>query len=210
MSEEEVKNEAVNEEVEDKEEEVVEEDPVDLISPSDEPKEWSFVYNKEERTYVQAPLSYFGKLELFQLVGTTIKISMLGENPITINSMLGSRDYDEGFWNADAMMNIVATLAAFGPDFVQDAYAIFLNVPKNERGWFREAISQSAEDGGLTDDEGLEIIEIFIDQNLATFKDFFVKRLSETITRAQDQLKQDQATAQSKRSKRTPRRTRKR
>lgn len=185
-----------------------------------EPKEWHFSYAGQDRTYVQKPLSYFGKLEFFQLVSTTIKLAMMGDDGISLNDILGGRAEtitdvrdlkQDDFLNLDAFLNIAVTLGAYAPDFLKDCYAVWLAVPRDQRAWFREAISATEEDGGLTDEEGLEVIEIFVLQNGKAIRSFFEEQLRKMWDRAKSQLvAAGSSTPQQKLSRRTPQRTRSR
>ena len=41
-----------------------------------------------EQTYVQQGLSWFGKLELYGLLGQAVKVVLEGDNPLDINTIM--------------------------------------------------------------------------------------------------------------------------
>lgn len=147
---------------------------MEQIEPSDEPKEWMLALNGQAAMYTQAPLSFFRKIEFFSLVGDTLSQAMEGDDGLTVVGMLNSIGggtspslEPQDLKDADSFVAGLAKLTAHVPNFLKDCYCIWLNVPKKERAWAREALDH------LSDAEGIEIIETFIDQNADALEDFF-------------------------------------
>jgi hypothetical protein len=158
---------------------------MEKIEPSDEPKPWLLVLHGQAAEYTQAPLSFFRKIEFFSLVGDTLAQAMEGEDGLTVVGMLNSIGGSmtpslepQDLQNADSFVAGLARLTSHVPDFLKDCYCIWLNIPKKERAWAREAMD------GLNDAEGVEIIETFIDQNADALEDFFRETAPRLVRKA--------------------------
>jgi hypothetical protein len=104
---------------------------------------------------------------------------------------LGARDFQD----ASQFFTLAMELIGYAPDFLSDFYAIALDVPMGgERNWFKDVIEQpyrpSDDRWGMSEDMGIEIIEIFIDQNYEDIRRFFTERLPRIAKRA-SQREQD-------------------
>ena len=77
----------------------------------------------------------------------------------------------------------------YAPDFLVECYAIWLDVPMQERGWFRRVLNQSYDPDrnrwGITDEQGIEMVEVFIDQNYRDIREFFSGKLPALARRVQ-------------------------
>jgi hypothetical protein len=166
-------------------------DVLEVLEPSVEPVEVTLVHAGHERVYIQGPLSYFRKMEFFGLVGKTIDHAMEGEDGLTVNSLFGSTPTSVGdlsmgdFADLDSFMSLVAKIAAYSEDFLKQCYLVWLNVPKTERSWAREALDS------LSDDDGEEIIARFVDQNWEALERFFTERLPRLGKRVAARRKKD-------------------
>lgn len=169
------------------------EDVLDILEPKADPKLWQF--NSEmfgEREYTQQPLKFMAKMEWFSLVGEVLDKAMSGPNALSMANLfstpqgLGQGNMSaESFREADTFVQAVGKLVAYSPDFLQKSYAIWLGVKKYEREIFYEMIDQE-----LSDEDGFEILNIFIDQNWEAIQGFFGERISELRQRvAQKQKK---------------------
>jgi hypothetical protein len=96
--------------------------------------------------------------------------------------------------DASQFFSLALELVGYAPDFLSEAYAIMLDVPYGERNWFKDVIEQPArpddDKWGLSEDDGLEMIEIFIDQNYEDIRRFFTEKLPR-ITQRASQREQD-------------------
>lgn len=183
-------------------------DVIDTIKPKAERKVWKVVDDKAEptvtREYVQEPLSYFAKMEFFGLVGEVIDKAVSGEDGLKVSSLFdmptrGGQLSAADFRDADTFVQAVGKLLTYAPDFLQKCYCIWWGVPEYERSWVIEVISRSPAQGGLSDREGMEAVEIFIDQNWEALEAFFRDEISSLRDRVQARRKE----AESRRSKRS-------
>lgn len=191
------------------EEEVEEEDQLELLRPSTEPVKWLIGPPGDQKEFVQAPLGFFAKMEFYSVVGEAMEAAMSGPDGLSLDAILGgipgmSRDLTaQDFQDADAIMVAIAKLAKYVPHLLIDCYCIWLAVPLEERAWFKKVALKPVEQGGLNDEEGMEILEIFIGQNAEAIEAFFTKQLPK-ILRAYGSLRRGKSRS-SKRSKPTQR-----
>jgi hypothetical protein len=174
-----------------------------------EPKRW-LIGKPPERggtedlysVYIQHKLGYMARMRFFALVGNTIadaikaggSISFGGSSDIfSGGGSLRSRAAQlstEDFADAASFMALALQLIAFAPDFLLDCYVIILDVPAAERTWakmvFEQPYDPDNDHWGLSEDTGLEIIEVFIDQNYEDIRDFFVVKLPRLAQRVRD------------------------
>lgn len=159
------------------------EDVLDVLQPKAEQKEWTFGPPGMEVKYVQKPLSFIGKMQWFSLVGEVLDNAMGGENPLTVGNLLSGPGMRTGglsandFRDADTFVHAVGKLVRYAPEFLLDSFCIWLNVPPHEREMAKVLMDAPAEEGGLSDDDGLEICERFIDQNYDAIDSFFRDKL---------------------------------
>jgi hypothetical protein len=180
-------------------------DVLDILKPKAEPKKWTIGKAELTREYVQRPLSFIGKMQWFSLVGEVLDRAMGGANALSINSLMSAPSGSaneltmQDFRNADTFVHAVGKLLVYAPDFLTKSYAIWLGVPEYERDLVKQIMELPPEDGGLTDDQGLEIIEVFIDQNYEALDTFFREKLSALQDRIQARRKEVEASRLSKR-----------
>jgi hypothetical protein len=106
----------------------------------------------------------------------------------------GRRLSTQDFADASQFFALAMELVGYNADFLGEFYAIVLEVPYGERPWFKDVIEQpyrpSDDKWGLSEDSGVQMIEIFIDQNYEDIRRFFVEKLPRIAQRAQ-QREQD-------------------
>lgn len=188
-------------------------DEVEALAPVVENRPQTIGLGDGAATYTQKPLSYMGKLQLFALLGRAIDRSMAGEGGLSLDALLAPPRDEQGqldptrIMDADAFVVAIGKLAQHVPDLVLDLYCVFLAVPEGEREWAKATMQLPEDEGGLSDEDGLAVLETFVAQNAATIRAFFVERLLPLFERTRSQLGGD-GSPQPKRSKRTPRSTR--
>lgn len=177
------------------------EDPIEVLEPRSEPREWILRNGDVDRTYVQKPLGFMNRMEFFSLLGDTISKAMSGPDGMTIDGMLdsfggiaGDTLTAENLMTADSFVKGIARVSTYTPELLRDCFCIWLNVPMSERMWAKNAMNNSPEDGGLSDDDGFEIIETFFDQNWEAINDFFVKRVRELASNVQRRRQKKKST----------------
>ncbi len=181
------------------------EDVVDVLVPKKEPKTWTVGPEGAQRQYVQRPLGFLAKMQWFSLVGEVLDKALSGEQGISLNNLFSAPDTRSGslgiqdFANADTFVQAVGKLLVYAPDFLEKSYCIWLSVPDYERDLVKELMALPPEQGGLTDDDGIEIIETFIDQNYEALDSFFREKLGILRRRVQDRQNERNQSQQSKR-----------
>lgn len=128
----------------------------------------------EEKSFIQHEMSFMTKLKFFRLLSGTIRIAAEADNPqggvsSFLDETLGGLSGD--FDNPNEFITTILKLVELVPDFAEETYLYALNVKRNDYGWATEALEC------LDDDEGIDILEVFVAQNGPSIKDFFTKRL---------------------------------
>lgn len=156
----------------------------------------------------QRPLSFFGKIELFGVLGSAVE-KAIKNGGVSISEFLGDGPATlDRVSEADSFIAAIARLAQEAPDFLSDLYVIALSVPKGEREFVKAVMELHADDGGLSDEDGMKILNTFIDQNWEALRDFFALQLMPLVTKLMNS-QPDQESESSKPSKATARTTRK-
>jgi hypothetical protein len=167
----------------------------EVLTPKAKVVKWEIGPENLRREYVQRELSFLGKTQWFALVGEVLDKALGGENSMSLNSLFsspggrGSLSLDD-FRDADMFVQAIAKLLVYAPDFLVKSYCIWLNVPDYERDLAAELMALPADEGGLSDDQGIEIIETFIDQNFASLDRFFREQVAKIQSRFKSQMEQ--------------------
>lgn len=165
---------------------------IETIEPRTAPRVWHFADGDIAATYEQLPLSFFRKVEFFSLVGDTIDSLSDDGKPLNVNELFGTDA------NLDNLIAVVSRVASRAPEALQEMYCIFLNVPRRERVWAKAYMEAK-----LTDEEGMEILEVFIDQNADDLRSFFDQKGRHLLTKIQVRFAKSAPAPSSKRTKRT-------
>jgi hypothetical protein len=158
-----------------------------------------------EKTYTQQGLMWFGKLELYGLLGQAVRVVLEGDNAIGVGNLLDfgrdprrmitdlmgnmpgaddAPDMVDAGDNADIDVEAGKILAAFAevvaqaPQLLSHAYCIALAIPKTHRNWAIEWAFPN-----MDDEMGKDILHTFIDQNWGVMEDFFAKELPKIVKR---------------------------
>ncbi len=167
----------------------VEEDILHIIEPRHEPVDIVLTCQGITKVYTQKPLTYFKKMQFFQLVGRTLDSAMKGDDGLNVNTIFNAGPQSvndlssEDFADLNSFLGMVAKIAAYAPDFLKECYVVWLGVPANERAWARDALDE------IDEDTGFEIIERFIDQNWEALEGFFTERVPSLLQRVADHRK---------------------
>lgn len=192
--------EAVNAEEEEK-------DVVNILVPKANSVKWTFGPDNVRREYVQRPLSFIAKMQWFSLVGEVLDKALSGENGMSLNNLFSAPGRPgelsmADFRDADTFVQAIGKLLAVAPDFLVKSYCIWLAVPDYERDLVGEIMALPVDQGGLSDEQGIEIIEVFIDQNYEALDRFFRDLLGNLSTRVSNRMEE----ANQRRSSRPSRR----
>lgn len=158
----------------------------------------------KEETFTQQGLKWFGKIELYGLLGQAVKVVLEGDNPLGIGTMIDAannprkmiEDIRFGLPGADTapdlddqeaadmeleagkIMAAFAQIISLAPELIAQAYCIALAIPKTHRNWAIEWAFPN-----MDDEMGTDILHTFIDQNLGVMEDFFGQELPKIIKR---------------------------
>lgn len=171
------------------------ENPVEILVPKAAVKSWKIGPPENQMELVQRPLSLFKKMEWIALVGEVVDRAMSGPNPITVGNLFSTPNIEGGtlrpedFRDADTFVQAVGKLISYMPDFLQKSFCIWLDVPDYRYEIAIELMSQPPENGGLSDEDGMEIIEIFIDQNYEAIYDLFGNKMGKLRRRIEARQK---------------------
>jgi hypothetical protein len=135
---------------------------LEVLESSVAPRLWVFNDGQTEKTYEQKPLTWFGKIEFFSLLGDAVDGLSTEERPLNLGELLG------GEATTDSFVAVLSRIAGQAPEVLQEAYCIWLNVPRGERDWAKWTMEQN-----MTDEEGMEVIDRFVDQNAEALQSFF-------------------------------------
>lgn len=183
------------------------EEALEILEPLAEPRRWIIGKPPEKggtedeySIYVQKPLSYFPRMRFFGLVTKTIAEAIKAGGTIDLDfsssgdGNLRQRAYrimEQSFDDAGSFVTMALQLIAYSPSFMLECYCLWLDVPAAERYWAKEVMQQPHDPDrnkwGLTDEQGLEMIEVFIDQNYEDIRAFFAERLPRIVRRVQQQ-----------------------
>lgn len=172
-------------------------DDAEAIVPTSNFVYYSFGGDEIPLKYVQKPLSFFGKIELFGLLGQTVDKALSGG--LTVADVLDEIP-ENGADNSEDFIRTIAKLVTYAPDFLLDLYVIALGVPKGDRQYVKTVFELQEDEGGLSDDQGIQILETFVDQNWKLLVDFFTERIVPMFNKMTTQV---QKSASSKPSKTT-------
>ncbi len=164
-------------------------------------------------TFVQKPLSFFGKLDFFAVIGKALDTAMGGEDPLSLAELFEELPDDpeefkiQDLKDQNTFVRGIAKVVAYAPEMLGDLYCVALAVPKGRRKIVKSVMELPAEDGGLTDADGIAILETFIEQNWQVLVDFFKGPAKGLATKIGKQIGSVQKSRSSKPSKSTPRTT---
>lgn len=129
----------------------------------------------------QKPLTYFGKLEFFGVLGKALQDIM--KSGVSVNDLLASLNVDPEteadmrsgnfdmttFTSFDNLIQIVSTLATAAPQTIKELYLLALGFDRKD--WVAVAPHLDQMD----DETGFLILQTFVDQNGNALQDFFAQ-----------------------------------
>lgn len=144
------------------------------------------------REYQQAELGFLPAQRFFMMVNKKLKGFVDGEFGVTIGELFGGGGdlrqqmkmpdelsetaVNDAVSQNEPLIRAFFTLVEMMPDLQMDIIALSLGVPRGEANWFRNAIEEPPARGGLTIDEGFELLEYFVIQNAGALRRFFTKK----------------------------------
>lgn len=124
---------------------------------------------------VQKPLTFFGKIEFFSVVGKAVQKILIDGG--SLSEILDTPDYDptkpiqSQVTDADVFVKALSKIIESAPELLSDLYLVILNVPKNQREYYALRLEE------LSDDQGMQILDVFIDQNWEVMVSFFTEKM---------------------------------
>lgn len=159
--------------------EVKEEAPVDVLEalePEVTEKIRVLGEGDEQITFVQKPLSFFGKVEFFSVLGKAVEKVLSDGGSIT--DILDAPNPDNPLGNqnavveADSFIRALSRVIQYAPEILEDLYCVILAVPRNQREYVKIRLAED-----LTDETGTDILDLFVDQNWEVMMSFFKERV---------------------------------
>jgi hypothetical protein len=128
----------------------------------------------EEIVFIQKPLTFFGKMEFFSVLGGAVdKAISEGLSVTDLFEVPEDRNINaESFKEADLFVKAVLKLVKDAPDLLLNLYSVILSVPRNQRDYVKDRL-----EADLSDEDGVAIFEHFIDQNWEVMGDFFKQKI---------------------------------
>lgn len=176
-----------------------EEEAVEILDSHTDPVRWIIGKGPElggnENTYsvyYQRKLGYMPRIKFFAMVTKTIGSAIKAGGVVNLGDAFdmeeggslrerASKLTNQDFADAGSFMALAMELMSHSEDFLVNCYIMWLDVPKDERNWAKQVLSQSwdPDNGryGLKDEDGIKMIEVFIDQNYEDIRRFFVKEI---------------------------------
>lgn len=159
------------------------EDTVDVLEPAVADRPVTIGTGELAFNFVQRPLNFFQKLEVFSLLGSALNKAMSGPDGITVSDLLegpstvGGTLNDTNIREADTFIQAIAKLVEYAPELFADLYMVLLSVPRGHRDLVKSLMEGPEEEGGLSDEDGFAILDTFVDQNWNVMVDFFKQRI---------------------------------
>lgn len=154
-----------------------------------------------EVTLQQRPLSFFGKIELFSVLGEAIEKAL--SEGATLSELLDVPENTgldtDSLREADVFIKAIARVVRFVPDLLEDIYCISLSVKRSDREYVKELLREES------DEKMMAVANQFVDQNWDAIMDFFSEQVKPMIAKVSSKL--ESRSTSSKPSKATRART---
>lgn len=174
------------------------EDTTEVLVPSVENYTVTIGPPGNQMEFVQKPLSFFQKLEVFSILGSALDKAMAGPDGLTVSdlfdgpSSLGEELTENNFKDADTFVRAISKLVQFAPDLLSQLFLVVLSVPRGARTSVKIVMELPPDEGGLSDDQGFGILNTFIDQNWDVMVDFFKARIVPLINKLSNKVQESQ------------------
>lgn len=182
---------------------------IEILAPVTEPRRWIIGKPPEKggveaeySIYYQEPMSYMQRIYFMSLVTKTMADAIKMGGSIEVNgadilNADGGTLRERAASMADTEFGDVASFFALAlqfmstaPNFLIDCYCIWLDIPNVERAWakrvFKQRHHEEDEQWGLTDDEHIEIVQVFISQNYDDLREFFTGKIPTLVKQVRD------------------------
>lgn len=143
------------------------------------------------KSYIQAELGMFPSQEFGTLVTSILDSFIKGEMGMSIGELFRGEIDAPVTLDAEAVTDFVSEnvqiIQAFvkvvqiAPDFQKDVICLSLGIPRMERAWAKEQMSEPPHRGGLTVNDGFDILKVFIQQNATLLRETFLGKARELV-----------------------------
>lgn len=140
----------------------------------------------EKRTFSQHEMGFMTKLKFYRLLSGTLRLAVV-DDQVQANSIQGiaqkyfGGDVEDSTDNSQMIKGLLK-LVELSPDFIEEAYVYALNAKPKDREWLYESLDS------LSDDEGIDILRVFVLQNGESIKDFFTEKLPKLWREIESQI----------------------
>lgn len=157
-----------------------------------------------DHTYSQKPLSYLAFGEFTGLLGRKLAEAMRGPDGLSLDRLSPGEasiplEFDNGQVRlagdgnnlVDPIVQGIAKLASYVPDLMAELQCIWLRIPRGQRAQVMDIWSRSPDDGGMSMDQGEEMLNIFIEQNYDEINSFLKRyaRVKDTVQKMRTRSK---------------------
>lgn len=159
---------------------------IEVLEPVAKVVERKLKLGEEEAVFIQHEMSFFSKIKFFRLMSLVLRkatekegaegggIADFIQEAFIGAQQLGNADV------ANVFLDAILRLVEEAPDFLEEVYLLALNVKPQQTAWVLASLEE------IDDEEGLDILEVFIAQNGKAISDFFSKRLGKLSKRIQE------------------------
>lgn len=169
---------------------IAEADALEILEPSAEVKLRTFGLKEKDTdfTFEQRPLTFFGKMDFFSVMGRALDMAMSGPDGISISDIMDMPETATELREADVFIRGVAKLASYSPEIIGDIFCVALAVPRGQRVFIKGLMELPEEAGGVSDEVGMDILETFVDQNWDVLVSFFTERVAQLGKKIQKKM----------------------
>jgi hypothetical protein len=143
------------------------------------------------QAWVQKPLSFFNKMDFFACVGKALDNAL--KSGLSVDVLIEAADgvdIDDDM-KADAFAQAIVKLVQEAPEVLPELFCIVLGVPRSKREATKVIMELPEDEGGISDEQGFEIIDTFVEQNGALMRDFFRDRIAPRIQKMRNRRAED-------------------
>jgi hypothetical protein len=183
------------------EEKVVE--PIDALESNAQDYEVVLSENTtEELRLIQKPLTFFGKMEFFSVMGKAVDRAL--SEGLSVGDLFDVPDRRPGepldasaFKEADLFVKAVVKLVSDAPDIFLDMYCVILAVPRAQREYIKERLDEE-----MTDEQGIEVLNNFVDQNWDVMVNFFKEKINPLVSKVSQKFQPSESSKPSRATRR--------
>ncbi len=159
-----------------------------------------------ELKLTQKPLSFFGKMELLSVLGGMVDKAI--SEGLSVGDLFDVPDREKNkpldpndFKEADLFVRAVLKLVQYAPETLLELYCVILGVPRGSRDYVQGRLEED-----LTDDQGVAILNNFVDQNWDVMANFFKEKIAPLASKIGSKFQESTSSKPSKATQQSTRR----